>query len=85
MKNSSFFLSLFFNERDKNTSPWRANLKEELSLLLFQVKLRYLFDFTDILLHSCLANAEGLPKKPSVTLKTRLHKHQLSHLLREHR
>lgn len=31
MKNSSFFLSLIFNERDKDISPRRANLKEELS------------------------------------------------------
>lgn len=57
-----FLLSLIFNERDKDTSPRKANLKEELCLLLFQVKLLYLFDFTDTLLHSCLANAEDLLK-----------------------
>lgn len=45
MQNSSFLLSLIFNERDKNTWPRKANLKEELSLLLFQVKLLYLFNF----------------------------------------
>jgi len=35
-----------------------ANLKEELSPLLFQVKLLDLFNFTDTLLHLCSAKTE---------------------------
>lgn len=59
-QNSFFFLSL--SGRAKDMPPRGANLKEELSLLLFQVKLLDSFNFIDIFLCPCLANRDDLLK-----------------------